>query len=237
MIRKAVWQDVDAIADGYRRLLAHEAATHSYTNWKPGIYPVRADAERALESGTLYVLEEDGQICASMILNRHQAEAYAEMDWQYPADPEQVLVIHTLTMPPEMSGRGYGTRMVRFAMEEARRMGVNAVVAIADEGGNLKLCECMDHSYLASRDIAINKSYTSVALKMSTKKLSTLAAPGASLYGIQFTNGGRIVIFGGGDPLKNAKGAIIGGLGVSGGSEEQDTKLSAYGKRYFESNT
>ena len=116
--------------------------------------------------------------------------------------------------------------------QKAREMGVNAVVAIADEGGNLKLCECMDNSYLASRDIAINKAYTSVALKMSTKKLSTLAQPGAPLYGIQHTNAGKIVIFGGGDTLE-ISGKILGGLGVSGGSEEQDTALSAYGKKVF----
>ena len=116
--------------------------------------------------------------------------------------------------------------------KRAREMGVNAVVAIADEGGNLKICECMDNSYIASRDIAINKAYTSVALKMSTKKLSTLAAPGASLYGIQFTNGGRIVIFGGGDTLE-LRGRIVGGIGVSGGSEAEDTALSAFGKRVF----
>ena len=116
--------------------------------------------------------------------------------------------------------------------KKAKEMGVNAVVAIADEGGNLKLCECMDNSYLASRDIAINKSYTTVALKMSTKKLAALAAPGGSLYGIQHTNGGRIVIFGGGDFLE-VHGRIVGGLGVSGGSEEQDTALSAYGKKIF----
>ncbi len=116
--------------------------------------------------------------------------------------------------------------------EKAREMGVKAVVAIADEGGNLKLCECMDDSYLASRDIAIQKAYTTVALKMSTKKLATLAAPGGPLYGIQHTNGGRIGIFGGGDPLE-AHGKILGGLGVSGGSEEQDTALSAYGKKLF----
>lgn len=114
----------------------------------------------------------------------------------------------------------------------AREMGVNAVVAIADEGGNLKICECMDNSFLASRDIAINKAYTSVALKMSTKKLASLAAPGGSLYGIQHTNGGRIVIFGGGDTLE-LRGRILGGLGVSGGTEEQDTALSAYGKKIF----
>ncbi|MBQ9761278.1 MAG: heme-binding protein [Clostridia bacterium] len=116
--------------------------------------------------------------------------------------------------------------------KKAKEMGVNAVVAIADEGGNLKLCECMDNSYLASRDVAINKAYTVVALKMSTRKLAALAAPGESLYGIQFTNGGKIVIFGGGDYLE-AHGKILGGLGVSGGSEEQDTALSAYGKKIF----
>jgi uncharacterized protein GlcG (DUF336 family) len=116
--------------------------------------------------------------------------------------------------------------------EKARELGVNAVVAIADEGGNLKLCECMDNSYLASRDIAINKAYTVVALKMPTSKLATLAAPGGSLYGIQHTNGGRIVIFGGGDPLE-LRGKIFGGIGVSGGSAEQDTELSAYGKKIF----
>ena len=117
--------------------------------------------------------------------------------------------------------------------QRAREMGVNAVVAIADEGGNLKLCECMDNSYLASRDIAINKSYTVVALKMSTAKLATLARPDGPLYGIQHTNGGKIVIFGGGDTLE-LRGKILGGLGVSGGSAEQDTALSAYGKKVFE---
>lgn len=116
---------------------------------------------------------------------------------------------------------------------KAREMGVCAVVAIADEGGNLKLCECMDNSYLASRDIAINKAYTSVALKMSTAKLATLAAPSGPLYGIQNTNGGKIVIFGGGDFLE-VRGKILGGIGVSGGSAEEDTALSAYGKKVFE---
>ena len=115
---------------------------------------------------------------------------------------------------------------------KAREMGVRAVVAIADAGGNLRLCEAMDDAYLASTDIAINKAYTSVALKMSTAKLATLAAPGGSLYGIQNTNGGRIVIFGGGDFLE-VRGKIIGGIGVSGGSAEQDTALSAYGKKVF----
>ncbi len=107
-------------------------------------------------------------------------------------------------------------------------MGLSVVVAVLDSGANPIAVECMDNAYIASYDIAVNKAYTVVALKMSTKKLSGLAKPDGSLYGIQHTNGGRIVIFGGGDPLIH-NGAIVGGLGVSGGSEEQDTMLSAYG--------
>ena len=117
---------------------------------------------------------------------------------------------------------------------EAARIGVNAVVAISDRSGRPILVECMDDAYIASYDVAVNKAFTVVALKMSTMTLKPLAQPGASLYGIQFTNGGKIVIFGGGDPLRNAEGEIVGGLGVSGGSEEQDAALSAYGRKFFE---
>ena len=70
---------------------------------------------------------------------------------------------------------------------------------------------------------------------MPTKKLAELAAPGGSLYGIQFTNNGRIVIFGGGEPLMK-EGKVMGGLGVSGGSAEQDTLLGEYGRDYFVNN-
>lgn len=119
-------------------------------------------------------------------------------------------------------------------LAEAARMGVKAVVCVSDGAGNPKLVKSMDDAYIASYDVAVNKAFTVVALKMSTIELKPLAQPNQSLYGIQFTNGGKIVIFGGGDPLRNDKGRIIGGLGVSGGSEEQDTALSEYGRRYFE---
>ncbi|MCQ2770935.1 MAG: heme-binding protein, partial [Clostridia bacterium] len=108
--------------------------------------------------------------------------------------------------------------------KKAKELGVKAVVAVTNKGGNPVLVECSDGSFIASYDIALNKAYTVVSLKMTTKELSKLASPGGSLYGIQFTNGGRIVIFGGGEPLRNKNGEIIGGLGVSGGTEEQDTK-------------
>lgn len=121
-------------------------------------------------------------------------------------------------------------------MAEAKRIGVRAVICVSDAAGHPKLVKCMDDAYIASYDVAVNKAFTVVALKMSTMTLKPLAQPGQSLYGIQFTNGGKIVIFGGGDPLTDGKGSIIGGLGVSGGSEEQDAALSLYGKRYFETN-
>lgn len=117
---------------------------------------------------------------------------------------------------------------------KAKEMGVNAVVAVSNRGAHPVLVECMDDSFIASYDVAFNKAYTVVSLKMSTSELKKLAQPGGSLYGIQFTNGGKIVIFGGGEPLYNKDGLLIGGLGVSGGTEAQDTALAEYGKKVFE---
>ncbi len=119
-------------------------------------------------------------------------------------------------------------KLIAMVEAKAKTMGLNIVAAVSNEAGRPIAIECMDNSYIASFDVALNKAYTVVALKMSTKKLSTLAKPDGPLYGIQHTNGGQIVIFGGGDPLIY-HGKIVGGLGVSGGSEEQDTILSAYG--------
>lgn len=127
-------------------------------------------------------------------------------------------------------------KLADAVMAEAKRIGVRAVICVSDAAGHPKLVKCMDDAYIASYDVAVNKAFTVVALKMSTMTLKPLAQPGQSLYGIQFTNGGKIVIFGGGDPLTDGKGSIVGGLGVSGGSEEQDAALSLYGKRYFETN-
>lgn len=116
---------------------------------------------------------------------------------------------------------------------KAKELGVNAVVAVSNKAARPVLVECMDDSYIASYDVAFNKAYTVVALKMSTMDLKKLSQPGGSLYGIQFTNDGKIVIFGGGEPLYNKAGQLIGGLGVSGGTEEQDDALAKYGKEIF----
>ena len=122
--------------------------------------------------------------------------------------------------------------LANAVLAEAKRIGVKAVVCVSDSAGNPKLVKCMDDAYIASYDVAVNKAFTVVALKMSTIALKPLAQPGASLYGIQFTNGGRIVIFGGGVVLKCGD-RVIGALGVSGGTEEQDTLLAKLGGDLF----
>jgi len=123
-------------------------------------------------------------------------------------------------------------KLAKAVEDKAEEMGLRIVVSISDAGARPVLTECMDDAYIASYDVAFNKAYTVVALKMPTITLKGLSQPGESLYGIQFTNGGKIVIFGGGDPQKIGD-KIVGGLGVSGGTEEQDTFLSAYGAEYF----
>ncbi len=121
-------------------------------------------------------------------------------------------------------------KLIERIEEEAVRMGVNAVIAVANKGGRPVAVHCMDESYIASYDIAVNKAYTCAALKMSTAQLKKLSQPGGELYGIQNTNEGKLVIFGGGVPI-SCHGKVIGGLGVSGGSEAQDTALAEYGER------
>lgn len=124
--------------------------------------------------------------------------------------------------------------LIDKVIKKADEIGVKAVCAVVDSGARPVSVQSADGAFIASYDIALNKAYTSVSLKMKTSQLKNLAQPGASLYGIQHTNGGKIVIFGGGVPLKVGN-EIIGGFGVSGGSEEQDTYLSEYAEEVFKS--
>ena len=120
-IRKAVYADIDAVERQYDELLNYEKEHGSCTNWKHGVYPTRSVAEKGVGDGSLYVMEENGGICASMLLNHEQLDIYASLPWRHQAAPENVLSIHTLCVPPSQSGRGRGTQMVTFAMEEAQR--------------------------------------------------------------------------------------------------------------------
>lgn len=116
-------------------------------------------------------------------------------------------------------------RMGAAARVKAEEMGVPIVFSVVDAGGNLTYFERMEDSLLASMDISVNKAYTANALKMSTDKVTDLAKEDGALFGIQFTNEGRIVTFGGGYPLI-AEGKVVGGIGVSGGTADQDMAIA-----------
>jgi len=123
----------------------------------------------------------------------------------------------------------FAEALMKKVEAEAARIGIKVVTAVANAHGNPVAVRCMDDAYIGSFDVAINKTYTAVAFQMPTSRLATLAAPGGELYGIQNTNEGKIVIFGGGEPLYIGD-TLVGALGVSGGTAEQDTYLGEYGK-------
>ncbi len=141
-------------------------------------------------------------------------------------------VIDQMANPKKKMTLSYAMKVIELVEEKAKEMGVAAVVAVADEKARPVAIHCMDDSYIGSFDVALNKTYTSIAFKMSTEELGRLAKPGESLYGIQYTNNGKIVIFGGGELLMQGE-HIVGALGVSGGTAKQDTELAAYGKKIF----
>lgn len=125
-------------------------------------------------------------------------------------------------------------KIIAAAEEEAADIGVQMVITVLDDGGNLVASHRMDDAWLASVDIAQNKAWTAVALKMPTSNLEEATIPQAELYGLNTTNQGRIVIFGGGFPLEK-DGKVTGAIGVSGSSVENDVKVAEAGVKAFES--
>ncbi len=127
MIRQARETDIAAIADAYTELLTYEQQHGSNSNWQLGVYPTVAVPNEKVPAGEMYVLEDGGEICASMVLNHDQAEEYANVEWQYPGAGNEVLVIHTLCVPPSKSGHGYGRKMVEYAKAFAEKNGCTTI--------------------------------------------------------------------------------------------------------------
>ena len=136
MIRKATIEDIPAVAQSYQELFRYESAHGSTTNWVEGLYPTKGTAEHAFSENTLYVLEEAGAVCGSMVLNQIQPPEYGEIDWAYPAEPTKVLVIHTLCICPSQAGKGYGRQMVSYALKKALQLGYKAVRLDTWEGNH-----------------------------------------------------------------------------------------------------
>jgi uncharacterized protein GlcG (DUF336 family) len=124
-------------------------------------------------------------------------------------------------------------RVIANARQKAEAIGVAMNIAVVDEGNNLVAFQRMDGAWLGSMDIAKGKAYTARAFNMSTKDLAPLCVPGQPLYGIHVSNQGRLIIFAGGIPLERG-GEVVGAIGVSGGSVEQDQEVAEAGVEAFD---
>ena len=117
---------------------------------------------------------------------------------------------------------------VAAALGQARELGTKMNIAVVDAGANLKAFARMDGAWLGSIDIAIRKARTARFFDMNTGEVGKLSQPGGSLFGIEHSNGG-LITFPGGVPLKNSKGEVVGAIGVSGSSVENDHSVALAG--------
>jgi len=121
-------------------------------------------------------------------------------------------------------------RVISAAESKAQQIGQPMNIAVVDAGGNLVSHVRMDGAWIGSIDISINKAFTSRAFDISTKDLAEPSQPGGQFYGIHVSNAGRIRIFAGGIPLSSGEGGeVVGAIGVSGGTGEQDQEVAEAG--------
>jgi uncharacterized protein GlcG (DUF336 family) len=123
--------------------------------------------------------------------------------------------------------------MIAAAEKKAKELRQPMNIAVVDDGGNLVAHVRMDDAWLGSIDIAIKKAFTSRAFNISTRDLAQHSQSGGEFFGIHASNGGRVMIFAGGVPLQRG-GKVVGAIGVSGGSGEQDHAVADAGARVFE---
>ena len=123
-------------------------------------------------------------------------------------------------------------KIIAAAEQKSEKIGQPMNIAVVDAGGNLVAHVRMDGAWLGSIDISINKAYTSRAFDISTKDLAEHSQSGGQFFGIHASNSGRIMIFAGGIPLKR-DGKVVGAIGVSGGSGEQDHAVAEAGAAAF----
>lgn len=123
-------------------------------------------------------------------------------------------------------------RVIDAAIKKANALDLKMNIAVVDAGANLKAFARMDGAFLGSADIAMKKAKTARMFDAPTGALGQLTQPGGPLYGLEETNGG-LVTFAGGLPLKNAAGQVIGAIGVSGSSVENDLAVAEAGAAAF----
>lgn len=132
-------------------------------------------------------------------------------------------IINTLNSNEKKLNLESAKKIVEAGEKKAKELGLDFVLTVVNKEGHLILEEKMDNAIFASIDIAFKKAYTAAALKIDTVNLTELTKPTGSLYGLQ--NDSRYIIFGGGFLLR-INGEIVGAIGVSGGTVEQDMEVA-----------
>ena len=120
-------------------------------------------------------------------------------------------------------------RIVAAAIGEARALGIAVSVAVVDRGGRLKRFTRMDSAEIAGEVLAPHKAYSAIANSCDTSELAAQAGPGGALRGIEAAAGGAFTIVGGGAVLR-CRGELVGAVGVSGGTAEEDTRAAHAGR-------
>jgi len=123
-------------------------------------------------------------------------------------------------------------RVIAAAEKKAAEIGQPMNIAVADAGGNLVAHVRMDGAWIGSIDISIKKAWTSRAFDITTKDLAGNSQSGDQFFGIHASNNGRVMVFAGGIPLKKGR-KVVGAIGVSGGSGEQDHAVAEAGAKAF----
>ena len=123
-------------------------------------------------------------------------------------------------------------RIIAAAEKKAAEIGQPMNIAVADEGGNLVAHVRMDNAWIGSVDISIKKAWTARAFDIATRDLAEHSQSGGQFFGIHASNDGRVMIFAGGIPLRR-DGRVVGAIGVSGGSGEQDHAVAEAGAAAF----
>jgi uncharacterized protein GlcG (DUF336 family) len=124
-------------------------------------------------------------------------------------------------------------RILAAAKKKAAEIKARMDIAVVDAGGNLKAFVRMDGAWLGSIDVSMRKARTARWFDMNTGEIGKLSQPGGPLYGIEHSNGG-LITFPGGVPLKNSKGEVVGAIGVSGSTVENDHAVALAGAAALE---
>ena len=119
-------------------------------------------------------------------------------------------------------------RLLEALEQESRRRQLNMVMSVCGPAGHMIAVHAMDDAFLVSFELSMKKAYTAVALKTTTMDWGQRIGPGQDSFGVDRMGDNKIVVVAGGVPLVSG-GRIIGGLGVSGGTGEQDHRLAEYG--------